>query len=146
MIYISGVFAYQLPFQFRNFSSPGTFLIDLVITSDDGVPVFTDAEDQINRLAANVVLSYPQGAADISWTIVLTPLALGENSNFVLLTGVLEPSDPGPPPGWLPAAILIQVDLTWQGIITAAAPAVPNTGFATSVGALPVEGGTRPAE
>ena len=88
---------------------------------------------QVNdRLTAQVVQFYPQGGAGLTIPLVLTPINLDFPANYVALTGVNNLGDFVP--GLLPAAILIILDATWSAIITAAAPAVPNTGIAPLVG------------
>jgi hypothetical protein len=137
MINISGTFTYQPPVTVLNLAaSPATVFITLVIVSDDGVPVFDDRENyqnQVNdRLTAQVVQFYPQGGAGLTIPLALTPINLDFPANYVALTGVNNLGDFVP--GLLPAAILIILDATWSAIITAAAPAVPNTGIAPLVG------------
>jgi hypothetical protein len=75
---------------------------------------------------------YPQGGTGLTIPLVLTPLDLDFPANYVALTAVNH--DGAFVPGVLPAAILIELDDTWSGIITAAAPAIPNTGIAPLVG------------
>jgi hypothetical protein len=51
--------------------------------------------------------------------------------NFVHVAGEFDLSrTTAPPPGWLPGALLIQLDNTWTAVITAAPPALPNSGIA----------------
>lgn len=142
MISISGAFVYQPPSSPRpGVSYPATFLIKLIIIGEDGVPVFNPDRD-LGRLTALVVLGYPQLS---NYALTLTDagpeitLGLGPQ-NFFQLRGVLAPIPPEfptPPPEWMPAAILIELDFTWGGIIPAAAPAVANSGIATPIESLP---------
>ena len=61
MIHISGAFVYQpLSSPRPGVSYPATFLIKLIIMSDDGAPVFNSNDELLERLRAFVVLGYPQ--------------------------------------------------------------------------------------
>jgi hypothetical protein len=138
LISISGTFVYQPPQEAGEFFAAelGTFVIALVIVNDDGSAVLT--ADPINeQLTVVVVLGYPFSLADpFQPTLELTLIGGGAGGlgGYALLQGVLQ----GPPPAdWMPAAIL--VELVTQGgtnaIITAAAPAVAETGMYLSGGA-----------
>jgi hypothetical protein len=143
MISISGAFVYQPPSSPRpGVSHPATFLMKLMIIADDGVPVF-DPDRDLGRLTALVVLGYPQLS---NYALTLTnagpePIPGLGPQNFFQISGVLAPIPPEfptPTPDWRPAAILVELDWVWGGIIPAAAPAVPDSGIATSVASLPV--------
>ncbi len=68
-----------------------------------------------------------------------------ESPNYFQLLGTYdfgyEPELPAP--DWIPAAIWVNLDFTWGAIITAAAPAVPNSHIATAVESGPPLGETR---
>lgn len=134
MINISGAFVYEPPFQRLDISSPATFLIWLMIVSDDGAPVF-NPRTELHRLSATAVLAYPQISPGDQFPLALTNLAiLGPPTNFVTVMGVFDAHKTSFPPAvWTPAALLVQLDNTWGAIITAAAPAVPNSGIAVPV-------------
>ena len=144
MIHISGAFVYQPSSSPRpGVSYPATFLIKLIIVSDDGAPVFNSNDELLERLRAFVVLGYPQVTL-YNWPLTLTNLfpvfnAPLEAREYFQLLGVYEPGDepPLPPPDWIPAAIWIELDGIWGAIIQAAAPAVLNSGIATPVDSSP---------
>jgi hypothetical protein len=139
MINISGAFVYEPPFTRLDISSPATFLIWLMIVGEDGVPVF-NPRTELHRLSATAVLAYPQISPGEQFPLALTNLAfLGPSTNFVTVLGVFNTQQTTlPPAAWAPAALLIQLDNTWGAIITAAAPAVPNSGIAIPVRTGPV--------
>ncbi len=144
MIHISGAFVYQPSSSPRpDVSYPATFLIKLIIVSDDGTPVFNSNDELLERLRAFVVLGYPQVTL-YNWPLTLTNLfpvfnAPLEARNYFQLLGVYDfGEDPQlPAPDWVPAAIWIDLDGIWGAIIQAAAPAVPNSRIATPVESLP---------
>jgi len=144
MIHISGAFVYQPSSSPRpGVSYPATFLIKLIIVSDDGAPVFNSTDELLERLRAFVVLGYPQVTL-YNWPLTLTNLfpvfnAPLEAREYFQLLGVYEPGEEPalPPPDWIPAAIWIDLDGIWGAIIQAAAPAVPNSGIAAPVDSLP---------
>lgn len=137
MIHISGAFVYQPPSSPRpGVSYPATFLIKLVIMSDDGTPVFKSNKEFLERLRAFVVLGYPQVTL-FNWPLTLENLfpvfnAPLEAIEYFQLRGVYNFDDAPelPPPDWIPAAIWIDLDGTWGAIIQAAAPAVPDSRIA----------------
>lgn len=140
MIHISGAFVYQPPSSPRpGVSYPATFLIKLVIMSDDGTPVFKSNKEFLERLRAFVVLGYPQVTL-FNWPLTLENLfpvfnAPLEAIEYFQLRGVYNFDDAPelPPPDWIPAAIWIDLDGTWGAIIQAAAPAVPDSRIAVPV-------------
>jgi hypothetical protein len=140
MIHISGAFVYQPSSSPRpDVSYPATFLIKLVIVSDDGAPVFNSNDELLERLRAFVVLGYPQVTL-YNWPLTLTNLfpvfnAPFEAREYFQLRGVYDFGEAPqlPPPDWIPAAIWVDLDGTWGAIIQAAAPAVPNSRIATPV-------------
>ena len=144
MIHISGAFVYQPSSSPRpGVSYPATFLIKLIVVSDDGAPVFNSNEELLTRLRAFVVLGYPQVTL-FNWPLTLTNLfpvfnAPFEAREYFQLRGVYNfGEDPQlPPPDWVPAAIWIDLDGTWGAIIQAAAPAVPNSRIATPIESSP---------
>ena len=71
-----------------------------------------------------MVLSYPQ--TDGFW--VLKVFADSGGTGLVQANAVLA-GEVFPPPGWMPAAILIGVNDHPEAIITVAAPAVPDSGI-----------------
>ena len=131
MINISGTFSYQPPSRKGVDIFPSTFSIALALLSEDGVPVL-DQRNELNRLSATVIIGYPQGAWGDAYVLKLKSYVFGPPpANFVHVSGEFDLSrTTTPPAGWMPAAILIQLDNTWTAIITAAAPAVPNSGIA----------------
>ena len=144
MIHISGAFVYQPSSSPRpGVSYPATFLIKLVIMSDDGAPVFNSNDELLERLRAFVVLGYPQVTL-YNWPLTLTNLfpvfnAPFEAREFFQLLGVYAFGEAPelPPPDWIPAAIWVDLDGIWGAIIQAAAPAVPNSRIATPVEPAP---------
>ena len=72
MIHVSGAFVYQPSSSPRpGISYPATFLIKLIINSDDGTPVFNSNDELLERLRAFVVLGYPQVTL-YNWPLTLT--------------------------------------------------------------------------
>ena len=150
MIHVSGAFVYQPSSSPRpGVSYPTTFLIKLMVIADDGAPVFKSNEDLLDRLRAFVVLGYPQVTL-YNWPLKLTNLfpvfnAPFESPNYFQLLGTYDFSyEPElPAPDWVPAAIWINLDFTWGAIITAAAPAVPDSHIATAVESGPPSGTNR---
>ena len=144
MIHVSGAFVYQPSSSPRpGVSYPATFLIKLIIISDDGVGVFNSNNELLERLRAFVVLGYPQVTL-YNWPLTLTnqfpvfnaPL---EAQDYFQLSGVYNFGEAPelPPPDWIPAAIWVDLDGIWGAIIQAAAPAVPNSRIATPVESSP---------
>jgi hypothetical protein len=131
MISITGAFSYQPPGQDRGGFIPATFSIALAILGEDGVPVI-DQRNQLGRLSATVIIGYPQIAWGDAFVLKLKSIVFGPPPpNFVHVAGEFDLSrTTAPPPGWLPGAILIQLDNTWTAVITAAPPAVTNSGIA----------------
>jgi hypothetical protein len=142
MISISGTFSYQPPSQKLIEVFPATFSIALAIVNDDGVPVL-DQRNQLDRLSATVIIGYPQISLGDAFPLKLKSFVFGPPPpNFVHVSGEFDVSrTTAPPAGWMPAAILIQLDNTWTAVITAAAPAAPNSGIA-----FPEREGTFPAQ
>ena len=145
MIYISGAFVYQPPRSPRpGVSSPPAYLLKLVIHDQDGAQVL-NAESDLDRLKAVVVLGYPQGTflsggypLRLTWVEGIN--IPGGLYTVLNLYGVYDEGFLGfplPPPGWRPAAIALQLDDTWGAIIPAAVPAVPDEGLAWLVGSGP---------
>jgi hypothetical protein len=142
MIHVSGAFVYQ-PFSSPRpgVSYPATFLIKLIINSDDGAPVFNSNDELLGRLRAFVVLGYPQVTL-YNLPLTLTNLfpvfnAPLEAQDYFQLLGVYGDAPELPPPDWVPAAIWIDLDGIWGAIIQAAAPAVPNSRIASPVESSP---------
>jgi hypothetical protein len=125
---ISGSFVYQpAP---SSAPATGTVLIALVVLDDDGRPLFPDGgPTPTNRLGAVAVLGYPQDN-EPSELLVYSTSELYRDG-YVLLSGTF---DPIPPAGWMPAAILVYVHDHPAAIVTAAPPAVPNSGLVQVTG------------
>jgi hypothetical protein len=120
-VIISGAFVYQPPGGEGVFATGAGFSIALVVLNDDGTSVFTGGPGD-PTLGASVQLSYPQTPDSI---LEMTKVEVVE-SRFLLATATLT----GPPPaGWMPAALLISVNGFPYQIITAAAPAVADSGI-----------------
>jgi hypothetical protein len=125
---ISGSFVYQpAP---SSAPATGTVLIALVVLGDDGRPVLPDGGPApTNRIGAVAVLGYPQ--SDAPAELMVYPTSELCRDGYVLLSGNF---DPIPPAGWMPAAILVYVHDHPAAIVTAAAPAVPNSSLVQVTG------------
>jgi len=119
---ISGAFVYQPP----AVDSPlAGFAIVLNVLNDDGTPMFPEFGDlPPGTLFAYVVLSYPQ--TQTVWPVLLTASSNGFGPVFA--NGVF-PDEGYPPPGWMPAAMVVDINGWPSIVITAAAPAVPDSGI-----------------
>jgi hypothetical protein len=127
---ISGAFVYQPPSAEGVFTTPGGFMIALTVFDDDGSIMFADNRNiplppppDGPSLTAAVVLSYPQLPQQPELDI--THLVSG-GEGYVQATATLQNPPPG---GWIPAALLIYVNDSPEQIITAAAPAVADSGI-----------------
>lgn len=121
---ISGAFVYQPPIEERGAVGAAGFAIVLNLQNDDGTPVFPAGGDlPRNAIGAVVVLSYPQTGV---WPLDVTARTGGYGP--VSATGVFSAPD-YPPAGWMPAALTIFVNEFPAAVVTAALPAVPDSGI-----------------
>jgi hypothetical protein len=124
----SGSFVYQPPFE----GFEAGFSIAFVAIKDDGSPVFTQVGHQPPNpdVYAGVVLSYPQ-FEDEYFELQMSSVGVAE-SGIVRATGTYIGGLPSE--GFVPAALLISsLELGALGIITAAAPAVADTGIVSTL-------------
>jgi hypothetical protein len=128
-VIVTGAFVYQPPGREGASATAAGFSIALGVVNDDGSPYFTKGS-VADRLNADVVLSYPQlPAPNDTILLSLANVTTGPNGYVALTATFNEIINFVPPAGWMPAAIVISIDYVAARIITAAAPAVADSGI-----------------
>jgi hypothetical protein len=91
--------------------------------AQNGTPMIPD-DPAADSLGAGIALSYPW--LDYPLELVVTDVL--SRAGFVQIVATL-PADRAVPAGWMPAALGLYYNYATIGIITAAAPAVPDSGI-----------------